>query len=91
MTQATKSRKTKRPALVINRTKVKLERPSLQADKIYNRAESALACGVAYLTIVRAKERGELDCFRVGRRVLHSGQHLLDWLVSKEEKAVTAK
>jgi len=48
--------------------------------------EAALATGVAYITIVRAQERGQLACYKVGRRVLHSGQHLIDWLKSQEVK-----
>jgi hypothetical protein len=87
MTQSIKARKQKPKALTLNRIKIKTERPPLEANRMYNRAEAALACGVAYLTIVRAKESGELACFKVGRRVLHNGQQLLDWLKSKEERS----
>ena len=50
------------------------------ASQIYGRIEAAKALGVAPITIIRAHEGGHLKAYRVGRRVLHSGQHLLDWL-----------
>jgi hypothetical protein len=52
----------------------------LEPTRNYQRPEAALACGVAVITIIRAFESGHLKAYRIGRRVIHSGQHLLDWL-----------
>jgi hypothetical protein len=63
------------------KAKVKLPtRPSIEPNRDYPRREAALACGVAPITIIRAYEAGHLKFYRVGRRVIHSGQHLIDWL-----------
>jgi hypothetical protein len=57
-------------------------RPVIEPSRNYNRKEAALACGVAEITLFRAYDAGRLKAYRVGARVLHSGQHLLDWLTS---------
>jgi hypothetical protein len=53
---------------------------AIEPAAIYSRAEAARVAGVSQITLWRALERGDLSCYRRGRRVLHSGQHLLDWL-----------
>lgn len=72
MNETTTERKAKRTKAVA--------RPSLVADRIFSRSEAALATGVAEITLIRALEAGHLHAYRAGRRILHSGQHLLDWL-----------
>lgn len=57
-------------------------RPEIIPARNYTVSESALAVGVSDITIWRALESDRLKCFRVGRRVICSGQHLLDWLKS---------
>lgn len=83
MEQQTQRQKTKRRTSARIRIKTK-DRPSLILDKQYNRLEAALVTGVSYITIVRAQEKGELAAYKIGRRILHSGKHLHDWLKSKE-------
>jgi hypothetical protein len=57
-----------------------LNRPELLASKNYTVYEAAAAVGCAAITIWRALDSQNLKCFRVGRRVIIGGQHLLDWL-----------
>jgi excisionase family DNA binding protein len=57
-------------------------RPLLETNRNYDRSEAALAVGVSVPTLIRAFESGHLKFYRIGRRVIHSGQHLLDWLES---------
>lgn len=62
------------------RQKKEPARPPLTSDKIFNRKEAATAAGVSIPTLVRAYDSGNLQAYRVGRRVLHLGAHLLNWL-----------
>lgn len=62
------------------RAKKNTQRPILDPRRIYPRPEAALATGVAVITLIRAYDSGHLAAYRAGRRVLHSGQHLIDWL-----------
>lgn len=57
-------------------------RPVIEPNRNYDRREAALACGCAVITLIRAYDAGHLKAYRVGRRVLHSGAHLLAWLES---------
>lgn len=57
-------------------------RPLLESSRNYPVAEAALAAGVSNPTIWRALDCGHLKCYRIGRRVIVSGQHLLDWLAA---------
>jgi ribosomal protein S19 len=83
-------KKTKsQPTTVI---KTQATRPPIIPERIYNRSEAALAVGCSYVHVVRAKNSGKLGCYVQGRRVLHSGEHLLSWLKlseipAREEKA----
>lgn len=54
--------------------------PAIEPGRIYNRKQAALACSVGEITLFRAYDSGNLKAYRVGSRVSHSGQHLLDWL-----------
>jgi excisionase family DNA binding protein len=56
-------------------------------NKRYDRKEAADYVGVSVITIDRAVEKKKLACFRIGRRVLFSQQHLEDFLSSCEQKA----
>lgn len=56
------------------------QRPLLEPKRNYNRAEAAHAVGCAVITLIRAYESSHLKAYRIGRKVLHSGQHLIDWL-----------
>src|SRR5438876_436188 len=67
-------------------TKINLTRPLIEPTRVYSRPEAALVCGVAVVTIRREQKRGRLAYFQRGRRVLHSGQHLLDWLKKGEHQ-----
>jgi len=55
-------------------------RPVIEPTRLYSRRESATACGVGRSTLCRAYKNGYLKAYRIGARVLHSGQHLLDWM-----------
>ena len=57
-------------------------RPEVLPACNYTVSEAALAAGVSNPTIWRALDGKNLKCFRVGRRVIIGGQHLLDWLDS---------
>jgi excisionase family DNA binding protein len=54
-------------------------RPQLDPLKNYSVPEAALTMGVSPITVWRAIYSENLKHYRVGRRVLVSGQHLLDW------------
>lgn len=60
----------------------KITRPTLDPTRIYTRDEAALALGVSKITLIRARDAGHLAELRAGRRCLHAGQQLLDWLNS---------
>lgn len=62
-----------------NYAKIK-SRPTIEQNRNYDRTEAALACGCAVITLIRAYDTGNLKAYRIGRRVLHSGAHLLAWL-----------
>lgn len=57
-----------------------ISRPTIIPNRNYTRQEAKLACGVSVASLIRAWEAGFLKSYRAGRRVLHSGQDLLDWL-----------
>lgn len=59
---------------------VLIDRPAIIPGRTYTRREATLACGVSTASLIRAWEAGFLKSYRVGRRVLHSGQQLLEWL-----------
>lgn len=61
------------------RTSIK-RRPSIEQNRNYDRPEAALACGCAVISLIRAYDAGHLKAYRIGRRVVHSGMHLLAWL-----------
>jgi hypothetical protein len=66
-------------------------RPALDPLAIYPRKDGARTVGVSEITLIRAYDNGHLKAFRVGRRVLHSGQHLLDWLAAGGKTSVQPK
>lgn len=57
-----------------------LYRPPIEQNRIYTREEAARTVGCSIITLIRAKDSGHLEAYQVGRRVLHSGNHLLLWL-----------
>ena len=71
----------KKPAKSKKRNVV-LNRPTVEPTRNYSRHEGSLAIGVSNNTLIRAFEKGHLKGYRVGRRVLHSGQMLLDWIAA---------
>jgi hypothetical protein len=64
-----------------------IEKPPLDPLRIFSRQEAAWAVGVAEITLLRETKKGRLSYYKRGRRVFHSGQHLLDWLQQGERKA----
>ncbi len=52
----------------------------IEVNRNYREREAAQAANCSNFTIRRARINGHLQFYRVGRIVLHSGQHLLDWL-----------
>lgn len=57
-------------------------RPTIEPARNYTRSEAAFAVGCAAITLIRAYDAGHLRAYRVGRRILHSGAHLIEWLES---------
>jgi hypothetical protein len=55
-------------------------RPLLEPNRNYPVQEAAAAIGCAAITVRRALDNGYLQCFRVGRRIIVNGQHLINWL-----------
>ncbi len=53
----------------------------------FDRCEAADYCGVSTVTIDRALSKRTISCFRIGRRVIFSKQHLDDFLSKNEVKA----
>jgi hypothetical protein len=72
------SKKTER--LIRESRKTPTERQPIEPLRNYTRAEAARVVPCAEITLIRAWEGGFLNCYRVGRKILHSGQHLIDWL-----------
>jgi len=62
------------------KTRTIKSRPRIEPAAIYNRSEAAEAVGVSQITLFRAYDSGNLKGYRVGARISHSGQQLLDWL-----------
>jgi excisionase family DNA binding protein len=56
-----------------------IPRPTLDRQRNYSVTEAALTMGVAAVTIWRAIYSGHLRHYRVGRRVLVSGEQLVAW------------
>ncbi len=61
-------------------TKKRRVRPLIEPLRNYDRAEGAAAVGCSVITLIRAYDGGHLKAYRVGRRLFHSGQHLIDWM-----------
>lgn len=57
-----------------------VDRPTIELNRNYNRREAALAVGCSVITLIRAYDSGHLKAYRVGRRILHSGAHLIEWM-----------
>ncbi len=57
-----------------------VNRPAIEPLKNYPRPEAARVVPCAVITLIRAYEAGHLSAYRVGRKILHSGQHLIAWL-----------
>jgi excisionase family DNA binding protein len=66
-------------------------RPALNTETLYNRREAALVTNLSRMTLIRAFNSGNLPGYRVGTRVLHSGQQILDWLNSGGKTGWTSK
>lgn len=56
--------------------------PTLEPNRNYSVPQGALAVGVASITLWRAIYAGHCQHYRVGRRVLVSGNFLFEWLNS---------
>ena len=57
-------------------------RPTLETSRNYPVKEGALCVGVSVATIWRAIQAGRLKTYRVGSRVIISGEQLKNWLES---------
>ena len=57
-------------------------RMTIDAERLYTRAEVATMLHVAELTIFRATHAGKLHSFRIGRFYRYSGAQVLQWLES---------
>ncbi|MCA1623848.1 MAG: helix-turn-helix domain-containing protein [Acidobacteria bacterium] len=57
------------------------------ATQRYSRDEAADYCGVSVVTIDRALAGEKLGCYRIGRRIVFSKQHLDEFLSRNECKA----
>ena len=68
------------PKAAAKKARKLVSKPPLTPDRIYTSAEAALAIGVSTITLIRARNAGRLAELRAGRKVLHSGKQLLDWL-----------
>lgn len=77
MQQTAARRKTRK-----KKSKTVKPRPPIEPVRMYDRRESGHVVGVGWQTIFRAHDNGHLKGYRAGSRILHSGQHLLDWLES---------
>jgi excisionase family DNA binding protein len=56
-------------------------------ETIYDRKQAANYIGVSIITIDRAIANKKISCYRIGRCVKFSQQHLDDFLKSCEQKA----
>jgi excisionase family DNA binding protein len=53
----------------------------------FSRLEAAYYLGVSVITIDRALVGKKLGCYRIGRRIVFSQQHLDEFLMNNEHKA----
>ncbi len=60
---------------------------SKNAKQKFSRIEAANYCGISVVTIDRALAREKVGCYRIGRRIVFSKQHLDEFLSSNECKA----
>ena len=60
------------------------ERPPIHATAVYDTNQAAAIIGIAPITLRRAMDTGEIRHLEIGRRVLFTGAHLLDWLAARE-------
>jgi excisionase family DNA binding protein len=56
-------------------------------EQRFDRKQAAKYLGVSVITLDRALADKKLSCFRIGRRVLFSKEHLDNFLSSCEQKA----
>jgi len=61
--------------------------PALDPQRNYSRREAIAAVGISKSTLIRAIRSEELGYYQIGRRVLHSGSHLIDWMKRREHPA----
>lgn len=57
------------------------------AKQCFSRLEAAYYLGVSVITIDRAVARQKVGCYRIGRRIVFSKQHLDEFLSRNECKA----
>lgn len=60
------------------------ERPPIHATAVYDSNQAAAMIGLSPITVERAARAGELTRIKIGDCLRFTGQHLLDWLKSKE-------
>ncbi len=60
---------------------------SVYVEQRYSRREAADYLGISVVTIDRALKNRSISCFRVGRRVIFSKQHLDHFLLKNECRA----
>ncbi len=65
-----------------------MEEKGIEKQK-FDRCEAADYCGVSVVTIDRALAGRKISCFRIGRRVVFSLDHLNEFLSRNECKAKT--
>jgi hypothetical protein len=88
MQQVATRKKARKKSRKITKSK---PRPAIEPTRLYDRNEAAHICGVSWPTLFRAYDNGHLKAYRVGARVQHSGQHLLDWLEAGGKTGRTAE
>jgi len=53
----------------------------------YSEMELARRLGVSRITILRARQRGELGFYRIGARVVYADHHVQEFLAERERRA----
>jgi hypothetical protein len=70
-------------------TEEEMENCGIPCLRVWSEPQAALRLGISTLTLHRARKRGEISFYRIGRRVEYSDQHIADYLAFVERRNST--
>jgi hypothetical protein len=66
--------------------KEEMENCGIPRIRVWSEPQAALRLGISTVTLHRARKRGEISFYQIGRRVEYSDQHLADFLAFVERR-----